>query len=34
MPVMRTVATYDHGGGVRGEQYAKLLKILSVVCRD
>lgn len=25
---------YSHGGGVRREQYAKLLKILSVVCRD
>lgn len=25
---------YGHGGGVRREQYAKLLKILSVVCRD
>lgn len=23
-----------YGGGVRREQYAKLLKILSVVCRD
>lgn len=25
---------YGHGGGVRREQCAKRLKILSVVCRD